>query len=81
MTMNTILSSSLSLRSSDYARSSYYRYCTVKIILLSVVPPALVTAIGPLVAPTGTVAAMKCTLSTCREALTPLKVTLVVPMN
>lgn len=34
-------------------------YCTVKLFAVVVIPPALVTAIGPDVAPAGTVASMK----------------------
>jgi hypothetical protein len=54
-------------------------YSTTKLFLLSVVPPALVTAIGPVVAPSGTVARMFPVFSTWKLALTPLKVTAVAP--
>jgi len=54
---------------------------TVKLSTLTVVPPALVTAIVPLVAPDGTVAEMKFLFSTLNVALTPLNVTAVAPMK
>jgi hypothetical protein len=58
-----------------------WHYSTVKFFLLVVVPPAFVTAIGPEVAPVGTVAKMLPELSTWNFALTPLKVTWVAPMK
>src|ERR1700677_1867888 len=54
---------------------------TVKLLLLVVVPPALVTDIVPLVAPAGTVAVMYPEASTTEAADLPLKVTAVVPTN
>jgi hypothetical protein len=54
---------------------------TVKLFLLVVVPPALVTVIGPLVAPDGTVAVMYPEASTTEAADVPLNVTAVVPTN
>lgn len=46
-----------------------------------VVPPVLVTAIGPVLAPEGTVTRMKLRLRTLKLASTPLNVTLVAPIK
>ena len=50
---------------------------TVKFVELVAVPSGLVTAIGPVVAPDGTVAVIFCALSIVNVADVPLKVTLV----
>jgi hypothetical protein len=50
---------------------------TVKFVELVAVPSGLVTAIGPVVAPAGTVAVIFCGLSIVNVAVVPLKVTLV----
>lgn len=50
-------------------------YRTVNCPVLAVVPPALVTVTGPLVASAGTVAEMKSVFRILKVALTPLKVT------
>ena len=52
---------------------------TVKLVAEVAVPPGVVTAIGPLVAPAGTVAAICVSVFTVNLALTPLKVTLLAP--
>jgi hypothetical protein len=67
---------STSIQDRDFG--SYY-CSTAKFLSLSVVPPALVTAIGPVVAPSGTVARMLPVFSTLKLALTRLKVTAVTP--
>src|SRR5208283_3968063 len=54
---------------------------TVKLLLLVVVPPALVTEIVPLVANAGTIAVMYPEASTAEAADMPLKLTAVVPTN
>lgn len=48
---------------------------TVKRELLTTVPPGVVTMIGPLVAPAGTVAAICVSLATVKRALTPSNLT------
>jgi len=47
------------LRKQWCVEASLRGYCTVKLFAVVVIPPALVTAIGPDVAPAGTVASMK----------------------
>jgi hypothetical protein len=47
------------LRKEWFVDVSLRGYCTVKLFAVVVIPPALVTAIGPDVAPAGTVASMK----------------------
>jgi hypothetical protein len=54
---------------------------TVKLVLLVAVPPGVVTPIGPVVAPLGTVAAIAVADVTAKLALTPLKVTAVAPLK
>ena len=54
-------------------------YSTTKLSVLAVVPPALVTETGPVVAPPGTVATTLPVFSTRKLALTPLNVTAVAP--
>jgi hypothetical protein len=55
---------------------------TVKLVALVAVPPGVVTAIGPVVAPAGTVAVICVERSTLKvAALTPLKVTEVAPVK
>jgi hypothetical protein len=51
----------------------------VKLLVLVVDPPALVTVTGPLVAPLGTVAVTVLVDFTVKEAGVPLKATAVVP--
>jgi hypothetical protein len=53
----------------------------VKLLLLVVVPPAVATVIGPLLAPIGTVAVMYPEESTTETANVPLNFTAVVPTN
>jgi len=48
---------------------------------LVAVPAGLVTVMGPVVAPAGTVAVIWMEVTTVNVALTPLKLTLVVPMK
>ena len=55
---------------------------TVKFPVLVAVPAAVVTLIGPLVAPVGTVAVICVSLSTAKlDAATPLKMTAVAPVK
>lgn len=55
---------------------------TVKAVVLVPVPPLVVTAIGPLVAPPGTVALIEASEATENvAAVVPLKVTLVAPVK
>src|SRR3989441_3173369 len=54
---------------------------TVKLPALLAVPPAVVTLIGPLVAPLGTVAAIDVAEFTVKLALVPLKATTVAPVK
>jgi hypothetical protein len=54
---------------------------TVKFVELIAVPPPVVTATGPVVAPEGTVAAIWVSELTVKAALVPLKVTEVAPVN
>lgn len=53
-------------------------YLTVKLVLLVAMPPLVVTAILPVVAPLGTVAVIRVSELTVKLADVPLKVTLVV---
>jgi hypothetical protein len=57
------------------------RYSTLNCFLLRAVPPGLVTAVDPVVAPGGTGASMLPVLSNWNVAFTPLNVTVVVPTN
>src|SRR4051794_685411 len=52
---------------------------TANVPLLVAVPPGVVTLIGPLVAPEGTVALIELSAATVNEALEPLNVTDVTP--
>jgi len=54
---------------------------TVKAFALVAVPPGVVTAIGPVVAPLGTVAWRAVSETTVNDAVVPPKVTLVVPVK
>ena len=54
---------------------------TVKLVLLLAVPPGVVTPIGPVVAPAGTVAVICVPEFTVKTALVPLKVTAVAPVK
>src|SRR3989442_337907 len=54
---------------------------TVKLLALLAVPPAVVTLIGPLVAPLGTVAAIEVDEFTVKPALTPLNRTALAPVK
>src|SRR5438309_8576365 len=54
---------------------------TVKLLLLVAVPPGVVTPIGPLVAPLGTVAVIEVAELTLKAALTPLKATALAPVK
>ena len=54
---------------------------TVKALLLTPVPAAVVTLIGPVLAPLGTVALICVSESTVKVAATLLKVTSVVPVE
>jgi hypothetical protein len=54
---------------------------TVKSVALASVPPGVVTAIGPVVAPTGTVAVICTPESTVKDAFVPFNVTAVAPVN
>jgi hypothetical protein len=54
---------------------------TVKFVLLVPVPAGVVTAIGPVVAPLGTVAVIWVSESTVKLAAAPLKVTSVAPVK
>src|SRR2546427_92717 len=54
---------------------------TVKLLALVAVPPEVVTLIGPVVAPLGTVAEIEVAEFTVKLALTPLKVTVVAPVK
>jgi hypothetical protein len=60
-------------------RPDHSSYLIVKLSMLAAVPPAFVTSISPVVAPAGIVAAILPALSTLNAALTPLKVTRVMP--
>jgi hypothetical protein len=53
----------------------------VKLLALVAVPPGVVTLIGPVVAPPGTVAEIDVAELTVKLALVPLKVTAVVPVK
>jgi len=53
----------------------------VKLLALVAVPPEVVTLIGPVVAPLGTVAEIEVAEFTVKLALTPLKVTVVAPVK
>ena len=54
---------------------------TSKVSWLAPVPPGVVTAMGPSVAPAGTVAVISVPRSTVKLAAVPLKVTAVAPVN
>jgi hypothetical protein len=54
---------------------------TVKLLVLAAVPPGAVTAIGPVVAPTGTDAVIFVDELTTNVAAVPLKLTAVVPVK
>src|SRR2546422_2412708 len=54
---------------------------TVKLLALLAVPPGLVTLIGPVVAPVGTVAAIVVAEPTVKPALAPLNSTAVAPVK
>src|SRR5437867_12842285 len=54
---------------------------TVKLLTLVAVPAGVVTLIGPVVAPLGTVAVIWVLEFTVKPAVVPLKVTAVVPMK
>jgi hypothetical protein len=54
---------------------------TVKLLVLVTEPPGVVTLIGPVVAPAGTVAVILVPLTTLNVAVTPLNVTLVAPVR
>jgi len=54
---------------------------TVKLPLLVAVPPGVVTLIGPVVAPLGTVAVIEVAELTLKPALTPLKATALAPVK
>lgn len=54
---------------------------TVKLLALAAVPAGVVTAIGPLLAPDGTVAVIWVSELNVKLALVPLKVTAVAPVN
>jgi hypothetical protein len=54
---------------------------TVKLLALVTEPPGVVTLIGPVVAPAGTVAVILVALTTLNVAATPLKVTLVAAVR
>src|SRR2546426_12754938 len=54
---------------------------TVKLVVLVVVPPGVVTRSGPVVAPVGTVARIAVSEVTVKLALTPLNVTAVAPVK
>ena len=54
---------------------------TVKFVLLAPVPPGPVTAIGPVIAPAGTVAVIWISKITLKMAATPPKVTAVAPLK
>jgi hypothetical protein len=54
---------------------------TVKLLALVAVPPGVVTLIGPVVAPAGTVAWIAVAEFVAKPALTPLKVTAVTPVK
>jgi hypothetical protein len=54
---------------------------TVKLVELAAVPPGVVTLIGPLVAPLGTVAVIWVFEFTVNAAVVPLKATFVAPVN
>jgi hypothetical protein len=54
---------------------------TVKLLALVAVPPGVVTLIGPVVAPVGTVACIAVAELTTKLALTPLQVTAVAPVK
>src|SRR3989442_15829996 len=54
---------------------------TVKLLALLAVPPAVVTLIGPVEAPLGTVAAIEVDEFTVKPALTPLNRTALAPVK
>src|SRR5438445_1956664 len=54
---------------------------TVKLLALVAVPPGVVTLIGPVVAPLGTVAVIEVAELTVKAALTAFKVTAVAPLK
>src|SRR2546422_8391148 len=54
---------------------------TVKLLALVAVPPEVVTLMGPLVAPLGTVAEIEVAEFTVKLALAPLNVTAVAPVK
>lgn len=54
---------------------------TLKVAALDAVPPPVVTVIGPFVAPDGTVAVTCVSELTAKDALVPLNVTAVAPVN
>jgi len=54
---------------------------TVNVLLLVAVPPGVVTVMGPVVAPLGTVASIIVAELTVKLALVPLMVTAVAPLN
>jgi hypothetical protein len=58
-----------------------YLLVTRKDCVLVAVPPLVVTAIGPVVAPLGTVAVIFVSETNVKAALTPWKVTLLVPVK
>lgn len=54
---------------------------TAKLVVVVAVPPGVVTAIGPVAAPVGTVAVSDVSDATVNGALVPAKVTLVAPVS
>jgi hypothetical protein len=54
---------------------------TVKLVMLVAVPPGVVTVIGPVVAPAGTVAVIRDGPLTLKSALAPLNRTAVAPLK
>src|SRR5438132_10221555 len=54
---------------------------TVKLALLVAVPPGVVTLIGPVDAPAGTVAVIRVSLLTPKVAVVPLNFTAVAPLR
>ena len=54
---------------------------TTKLVVVVAVPPGVVTAIGPVAAPVGTVAVSDVSDTTVNGALVPAKVTLVAPVK
>jgi hypothetical protein len=63
----------------EYFKKAYSNQFTMKLCVLTVVPPALVTEMRPFVAPAGTVAWTESTFRTWNMAATPLNFSEVVP--